>query len=340
MVPKKGAFQRLSEHLWRVRQPNFREPSTPQLPNPQELQVLQQPKQPLTTLMSQTSGTQEPQAPQDHDEIQELQEPQEPQHSQEPQEPQGPEESHNSNENEEVQAPHEPQQSRFARRTARLVRTVFSHRTPAVHIGNTETERGRGLFANRTFTRYKTIIEELPILTSSHSLLRADWSLATLEKRREVAGLFTRLANIPTDRALTANEPSGMIIEDFRTEYAFQDPARQRALIYRLASHMNHACTDCANAMWIVDAREPHGITVQTTKRVKAGKEIFINYGWANLSFACPICAKKRVKRAAKQARKEDFKRKLKRFARLFDLPQIRCLGGSHHSVHSGDSWE
>lgn len=197
-----------------------------------------------------------------------------------------------------------------------LIRTIFPHRTPAVRIRHTGTERGRGLFANRNLTRHQIIIdEESPILTSSHDSLRADWNLTTLETRQEVARLFSRLENIPTDRALAANEPSETIIENFRRDYAFQDPAGRRALIYRTASHMNHACAYCANAEWNVDAEEPHQITVRVTQRVRANKEIFINYGWGNLPFACSECARRSAKRYSELARRERFSRNLKRFA-------------------------
>ncbi|KIL94926.1 hypothetical protein FAVG1_01857 [Fusarium avenaceum] len=332
MVPKKekGLFQRLSERLWYGPHRKTREPSAPQLQNSQELQVLQQPKEPSSTslepsstLEPQSSGAHELQVIQDPDEIHELQEPQEPgeiQEHQEPQESQEPNESHNSNEIQEVQGPQEPQdpQETSTRQTARLIRDIFRRRTPVVHIRHTGTERGRGVFAKRNLTRNKIIIDkELPILKSDRNSLRADWNLTSLHTRREVAGLFSRLANIPTDRALVADEPSEMIIEDFRRDYAFPDPTGSRSLIYTVASHLNHACTDCANAEWIVDADEPHRITVQVTKRVRANKEIFITYGddWGNLPFICSECAKKRAKENAELARRERFNRRLKRFA-------------------------
>ncbi|CAJ0545801.1 Ff.00g092740.m01.CDS01 [Fusarium sp. VM40] len=336
MVPKKekGLFQRLSEHLWYGPHRKTREPSAPQLQNSQELQVLQRPKEPSSTslepsstLEPQSSGAQEFQVIQDPDEIQELQEPQEPQEPgeiqehQEPQESQEPNESHNPNEIQEVQGPQEPQdpqETPFTRQIARLIRNIFRRRTPVVQIRHTGTERGRGVFAQRNLARNRIIIdEELPILTSDRNSLRADWNLTSLKTRREVASLFSRLANIPTDRALVADEPSEMIIENFRRDYAFPDPAGSRSLIYPVASHLNHACTDCANAEWFVDEEEPHRITVQATKRVRANKEIFINYrdDWGNLPFICSECAKKRAKENAELARRERFNRRLKRFA-------------------------
>jgi hypothetical protein len=216
-----------------------------------------------------------------------------------------------------------------------FIRTIFPRRSPAVQIRFTGTERGRGLFANRNLTRDQIIIEESPILTSNHGLLRVDWNLTTLTTRQETVNLFSRLAQIPTDRALVANESFETILEDFKRDYAFQDPAGRRALIYRNASHINHACRYCANAEWIIDAEEPHQIMVRATKRIRANKEIFINYGWGNLPFACSECARKRAKRNAKLARRERFNRKLKGVAMLFNMPQMQCFGGSNHSIHS-----
>jgi hypothetical protein len=216
-----------------------------------------------------------------------------------------------------------------------FIRTIFPRRSPAVQICYTGTERGRGVFANRNLTRDQIIIEESPILTSSNGLLRADWNLTALTTRQEAVNLFFRLRHIPTDRALVANEPFETILEDFRRDYAFQDPAGRRALIYRNASHMNHACRYCANAEWIIDAEEPHQITVRVTKRVGANKEIFINYGWGNLPFACSECARKSAKRNTELAGRDRFNRKLKRVAMLFKMPQIQCFGGSNHSIHS-----
>jgi hypothetical protein len=219
-----------------------------------------------------------------------------------------------------------------------LIRTIVLRRIPAVEIRHTGTERGRGVFAKRNLTCNRIIIDkELPILTSNRESLRADWNLTTMRTRREVADLFSRLENIPTDRAVVANEPSEMILEDFRRDYAFQDPNGWRSLIYRAASHLNHACTDCANAECVVDAEEPHPITVKVTKRVRANKEIFMNYrdDWGNLPFICPECARKRAKENAELARRERFNRKLKRFTcLLLKMPQM-TLEGSNHSIQS-----
>lgn len=117
----------------------------------------------------------------------------------------------------------------------------------------------------------------------------------TPRRRNELKQIFTSLQNIPTEKDLSGrNDPHTTAIEDFRREYAFQDTAGRRCLIYKLASHINHACSKCAQARFSVDPDELHCIDVLLLKSVEADEEIFIHYGKKKLPFGCAICDEQR----------------------------------------------
>ncbi|CZS75580.1 unnamed protein product [Fusarium graminearum] len=145
-----------------------------------------------------------------------------------------------------------------------------------VEIRETSTKRGRGLFATQDIASGTNVIrDELPVLNGNF--------------------LSLILQNIPTEKDLSGrNDPHTTAIEDFRREYAFQDTAGRRCLIYKLASHINHACSKCAQARFSVDPGELHCIDVLLLKSVEADEEIFIHYGKKKLPFGCAICDEQR----------------------------------------------
>ncbi|KAL6696374.1 hypothetical protein J3F84DRAFT_373836 [Trichoderma pleuroticola] len=77
----------------------------------------------------------------------------------------------------------------------------------------------------------------------------------------------------------------------FVLEYAFSNPGQSRVNIYRLASHINHACHKCANAYISIEPEIPYAITVRLVREVKKGREIFINYNRpSGNKFGCAVC--------------------------------------------------
>jgi predicted RNA-binding Zn-ribbon protein involved in translation (DUF1610 family) len=109
-----------------------------------------------------------------------------------------------------------------------------------------------------------------------------------VDQREELTRTFAPLRNMPTRRNLNIIQKRRL--RKFKRNYAFQDPMGTRALIYGLASHINHACPDCAQAIFLVEAKNPHEITVRLQKNVRADEEIFIHYGKSRLNFDCPLC--------------------------------------------------
>ncbi|KAH7197039.1 uncharacterized protein B0J16DRAFT_313367 [Fusarium flagelliforme] len=157
-----------------------------------------------------------------------------------------------------------------------------------VEIRDTNTERGRGLFATRDlFKRYRIIDNEEPIFNT-----------------------FPILHNIPTDRALRTGRPNKdeeweKLLERFKREYGFGDIAGRGSHFYALACHINHGCENCANARFVVGG--PFCINVLLKKPVRVDEEILVNYGKENLTHGCARCAtstvrKRRLKRLLKTA--------------------------------------
>ncbi|KAF4419520.1 hypothetical protein FACUT_11426 [Fusarium acutatum] len=76
--------------------------------------------------------------------------------------------------------------------------------------------------------------------------------------------------------------------DKIKRDQAFKDPSGTSALIYSLASSIHHACPDCAQATFLV--AKAYDITVTLVKDVRAGEEIFIDFGEARSHFVCYLC--------------------------------------------------
>ncbi|KAM3464723.1 hypothetical protein NHJ6243_002287 [Beauveria neobassiana] len=101
---------------------------------------------------------------------------------------------------------------------------------------------------------------------------------------------FRKLRNVAHGGNDTFRDRDKKRLEDFVTDYAFWDPQRDQAHIYRLSSHINHACQMCANAGFWVDSAYPHRIVVTLVRGVRHGDEIFICYGKTNTPYGCALC--------------------------------------------------
>ncbi|TXC05016.1 hypothetical protein FocTR4_00000961 [Fusarium oxysporum f. sp. cubense] len=89
-------------------------------------------------------------------------------------------------------------------------------------------------------------------------------------------------------RHYNMNATESVCLDKFKRDCAFQDPSGTRVLIYSLVSNINHACPDCAQATFLV--AEAYDITVTLVKDVRAGEEIFIDFGEARSHFDCSPC--------------------------------------------------
>ncbi|KAF4453841.1 hypothetical protein F53441_3527 [Fusarium austroafricanum] len=138
-----------------------------------------------------------------------------------------------------------------------------------VEVRSTGTTRGVGLFALR----------DLPRRQNS----------AGISRRQNIADSFPILQGIPRVLQLQPQDLPARLLEQFRADYAFSEPAGRKALIYHNASKINHACPLCANATWNVDPQNPWMIEVRVNRDVYQGEEIFIHYGKPVL-FGCAVC--------------------------------------------------
>lgn len=114
--------------------------------------------------------------------------------------------------------------------------------------------------------------------------------------RNRLVNTFPILHGIPADRALRTgwliNEDIEWekLLKQFSREYGFGDTAGRRSHFYALAGHMNHGCTNCANARFLVDGSEPFGISVWSKKPIRRDEEILIDYGKKKLTYGCARC--------------------------------------------------
>lgn len=164
-----------------------------------------------------------------------------------------------------------------------------------VTIADTGTRRGLGVFCTRNCDKGQTIIVERPSISCIHwkqrwgrRTIAAEWTKLQPEVQTKLTNIFRRLKNVPTGKKLQPHEEKKL--HRFIDEYAFWDPQRDKAHIYILGSHINHACVSCANAEQWTDSQWPNHINVKLVKPVEAGNEVFINYNRAGLSFKCAVC--------------------------------------------------
>jgi hypothetical protein len=167
----------------------------------------------------------------------------------------------------------------------------------AVSIRDTMTRRGRGIFATKDFSKGDKILVERPIITCAHRTpinrnrtVAEEWCALSQEDQLLLRANFRKLRLVPIGRD-TLGWFWRKWLERFIVEYAFGNPQKSLAHIYVLASHMNHACSHCANAQQWTDSGYPHRIHVTLVEPVKAGDEVFINYNRRQgPSFGCALC--------------------------------------------------
>lgn len=165
----------------------------------------------------------------------------------------------------------------------------------AVRILETNEERQRGVFTKHDFPSHHMIIKERPMLSCIHWPQRngvrsidSDWQRLNPDRQREIRDQFTRLEKVPVGRKL--NIWDRRRLRNFVKDYAFWDSKRTNAHIYRLGSHINHACISCANAQQWTDSEHPNYISIKLVKPLNAGDEVFISYNKPGLPFRCAVC--------------------------------------------------
>ncbi|KAK4078554.1 uncharacterized protein Triagg1_2885 [Trichoderma aggressivum f. europaeum] len=170
----------------------------------------------------------------------------------------------------------------------------------ALKIKPTGSSRGDGVFTIRHFPAGHRIIYKGPVFTCVHPTRRdaTSWKMAVIQRWRlnsvreqtRIKSHFPKIRYMPSGTL----EPTALEAMDFLCfilEYAFSNPGCSRANIYRLASHINHACRKCANAEISIGPGTPNLITVRLVRKVKKGQEIFINYDRpSGNAYGCAVC--------------------------------------------------
>jgi hypothetical protein len=173
--------------------------------------------------------------------------------------------------------------------------TTPAHELPAVIVKNTGGRRGRGVFATRALPRRHQVIVETPALSCIHWSMRRGrrnianvWIKLSQERKQELQQYFRKLKGISTTgEKLTRLDR--LRLRRFIEEYAFWDTGGSNAHVYRLASHMNHACSSCANAEQYTEMASPNAIAVALVRAVRANEEILIDYNRRS-SLKCSVC--------------------------------------------------
>lgn len=161
-------------------------------------------------------------------------------------------------------------------------------------IRHTGTKRAVGVFAQSDLPSGYIIISEPPALSCVHwkqgkRTVSEEWLKLSHKQRETLRMWFRKLQKVAHGGNDSFKSDDKKRLEKFISNYAFSDPQRDRAHIYALGSHINHACRTCANAQYWIDSTQPNRITVRTVKSVKAGDEIFICYN-KRVSYRCPLC--------------------------------------------------
>lgn len=161
----------------------------------------------------------------------------------------------------------------------------------AVSVRPTETRCGLGVFTHRALPARHRIILERPAIScifwrqrKGRRTIGEEWERLKPERREELRCQFRLLADVPD----ILKSKDRRRLKRFVENYAFWDPQQSDAHVFYLASHINHACTACANAeQWI---SSEHLIHVRIVKPLEAGAEVLINYNRSKLPFGCAVC--------------------------------------------------
>ncbi|KAJ6780576.1 hypothetical protein PWT90_04059 [Aphanocladium album] len=165
----------------------------------------------------------------------------------------------------------------------------------ALYIHETRTNRKLGVFAGFPLPKGHRIICERPSFSCVHwrkgkRTAAKEWLNLSHKQREEMRVWFRKLRNVAHGGNDTFTDSDKKTLEAFVTNYAFWDPQREQAHVYRLTSHINHACRRCANAELWVESEQPNNINVKLVRDVAKDDEIFICYN-KKLSFGCALCS-------------------------------------------------
>ncbi|EHK41044.1 uncharacterized protein TrAtP1_004444 [Trichoderma atroviride] len=168
-----------------------------------------------------------------------------------------------------------------------------------VSIKDTFKRRRCGVFANRYFEKGENIIVERPVFSCSRQLtakggdkwpIAEEWCKQPEAIQLKLQKRFRKLRSVPIGKKKLGwywREK----IKRFFLEYAFVNPQKTEAHIYPVGSHMNHACTSCANAEQWTESGPPDRILVRLVKPVRANEEVLINYNnQVGASLGCAKC--------------------------------------------------
>lgn len=164
----------------------------------------------------------------------------------------------------------------------------------AIEIQETGTNRRLGVFAVQDWPKGHKIIIEDPAISCIHwhgqRTISKEWQKLSTTKQQELQSCFRKLRYLPIGSKKPLQKKDRQRLERFVKDYAFWDPRRSKAHIFKLTSHINHACISCANAQHWTDSASPFSMTVTLVRPVKAGEEIFVHYNRSNISFSCAVC--------------------------------------------------
>ncbi|KAF4502175.1 hypothetical protein FAGAP_1595 [Fusarium agapanthi] len=142
-----------------------------------------------------------------------------------------------------------------------------------IEIRHKGIKRKTGVFACRDLPHGHEIIgAERPIFVAPY-------------ESKEPTKAFASLRKMLLD---DFNATESVCLDKFKRDHAFKEPLVTSAIIDSLANHINNACPDCAQATFLV--AKTYDITVTLVKDVRAGEEIFIDFGQGQPHFVCSLC--------------------------------------------------
>lgn len=170
----------------------------------------------------------------------------------------------------------------------------LGHNFEIVYVHQTHTDRKLGVFVWGDVPKGHKIICERPVFSCYHWVKGRrtavpEWLELTHAQREDLRVWFRKLRKVPHGSNDIFEKKDKERLEKFISDYAFSDPQRERAHIYKLTCYINHACRSCANAEIWVDSAAPHTITVRLVKDLKNGDEIFICYNKLT-PYGCALC--------------------------------------------------
>lgn len=166
-----------------------------------------------------------------------------------------------------------------------------------LYVKETQTVRKLGVFSGLNLPKGYKIIYEAPAVScvqwnKGRKSISSVWLKMSQVERDSLRSCFRKLRKVSDGRKGSLSDSDKRRLDRFISDYAFRDPQRERAHIYKLASHINHACRSCANAEHWVDSARPNEIAIKLVRSVKHGDEIFICYH-KTVPYGCPLCPRK-----------------------------------------------